>query len=69
MSTFNRSDPSFRKCPDPPDMTVYLEVLTTAPQKNLTDAHQNHYNISWLISNNFKTDAKVPTLTHSEFSN
>ena len=36
ISTINRLDPRFRKCPDPDptDMTVCLEALTTAPQKN-----------------------------------
>lgn len=72
MSTINRLDPRFRKCPDQdlPDMAVCLEALTTAPQKkNLTDAHGNHYKIFWLIPNNFRTDAKVPTLAPSEFNN
>jgi len=31
--------------------------------KKLTDAHQNRYKFFWLIPNNFKTDAKVPTST------
>lgn len=59
MSTINRLDPRFKKSPnlDPPDMTIYLEALTTVPQKNLTDAHQNHYKMLWLIPKNFKTDA------------
>lgn len=71
MSTISRLDPRFRKCPDPdpPDMTAYLEALTTASQKKLTDAHQNHYKIFWLIPKNFSTDVKVPTLIHSEFNN
>lgn len=36
MSTINRLGPRFRKSPDlnPPDTTICLEALTTAPQKN-----------------------------------
>lgn len=36
ISTINRLDLRFKKSPDldPPDMTIYLEPLTTASQKN-----------------------------------
>lgn len=35
MSTIKRLDPRLKKSPDldPPDMTINLEALTTAPQK------------------------------------
>lgn len=35
MNTIKRLDPRLKKSPalDPPDMTINLEALTTAPQK------------------------------------